>query len=289
MKQIPSPITLSELQNWMRWVITDPRGVHDALINPRPVTLEYPERYLAPEPSAYSSISMNADLSVETRLSVYAEAYFSRLLESLEVDFKRLRLVMGELEFQILISEYLKAHPSKSFNIGEVGRHLPEFLKTKHPESCFIEIADFEFRLIESFYSVDVPLLSPKAFESLSEDDWANLKLEIDPSVEVLTSFWPLDEFWGLENETPESMFTKTKSERHFLLWRKLYQVQFREITQLEAEALRLLKDGISLSQALEHIEEKFSKLGRPDTLSEQVMSCFGRWMSDAVISNFIT
>jgi hypothetical protein len=287
-RQSRSAIPLRDLQTWMRWAITDPRGVSDALADPNPEVVEYSKRYQSPAVSAYAFIATSGDLSVESRLSVYAEAYFSRLLEALEADFKRLRFAMTELDFQLLISEYLKAHPSTTFNISEVGRHLPEFVKAKHPDSCLPEIAVLEIKAIETFYSADAPPLNLDVLNSLSDEGWANLKLETDPSVQLLTSFWPLEEFWNLEEEKDQSAFEKGKTERCFLLWRKHFHVEFKEITRLELEALGLIKNGSSLSATLDAIGERFIDLAEPEALSEQVMSFFSRWISDGIISKLV-
>jgi hypothetical protein len=288
MNTIPSTLTLNELQLWMRWVITDPRGVPQALSDPNPKIQNYHERYQAPKPSGHHFISTTAETSIETRLSIYAEAYFSRLLESLGSDFSRLRHLMGDLDFQLLISEYLKAYPSKNFNVGEVGLNLPEFLNRKNSDPCLIELAAFETQLIKTFYSIDKPGLNPQAFDSLSDDEWTILKLEIDPSVKILNSFWPLIDFWNLIDQSPVSKFRKMNTETPFLIWRKNYQVQFRQITPLEGEALSQLQAGLSLSDTLEIVAQKFSTMATPDELSAQVMQCFSRWLTDGVISNLI-
>lgn len=285
MKHVSTSLSLSQLQKWMRWVITDPRGVESALLDPNPTGL--PERYQSPQASGYSLVSKSLDHSVENRLSVYAEGYFFRLLESLETDFKRLRLLMGELEFQLLISEYLKVYPSTNFNIGEVGLQLPQFFKLNNDNECWCEAAEFDLKILQVFYTVDGPTLDPKSFETLSEEDWENLRLEIDLSVKLLTSCWPLEKFWGLD--FPSAPFQKAENQKNYLLWRKHYRVEFKEMTALEAAALNQLMAGKSLSQTIENLDETFSQLSMPEHLSQQVMEFFGRWISDGIISSLIT
>src|SRR3989338_8721344 len=82
MKQKNASPNLRELQEWLRWAITDPRGAAGALEDPHPA--DRGDRYQAPPVDVLEMLESTEDASVEERVSVYAEAYFSRIVESLE-------------------------------------------------------------------------------------------------------------------------------------------------------------------------------------------------------------
>src|SRR5256885_1197254 len=72
-------------------------------------------------------------------LAIYRHAYRSRLIEALEADFPAVRGVLGAEEFASLISSYVMACPSREFNIGAVGRFLPDWLKSREtPEIPYL-------------------------------------------------------------------------------------------------------------------------------------------------------
>src|SRR5579864_9297536 len=79
--------SLAELQRWMRWIITEPRGIQEALSNPWTLDPALAGRYKEPE-RQLEVIEEAAPLSRHDRLDVYANAYFYRLLESLASDYK---------------------------------------------------------------------------------------------------------------------------------------------------------------------------------------------------------
>src|SRR4051812_7986124 len=89
------PPSLAELQAWMRWVITDPRGAERALAGaePGPGFEVYPGRYQAPRPDCRQAVLCGRGLDV------YAEAYFARLAESLGQDFPAVKRVLGDEAF----------------------------------------------------------------------------------------------------------------------------------------------------------------------------------------------
>jgi hypothetical protein len=278
-------ISLRDLQSWMRWIITDPRGVSDALANPKPSIESYAERYRSPEPSALATISSSAQLPADARLSIYAEAYFLRILEALETDFKRLRLVMGEEDFQQVVAEYLKAYPSTTFNIGEVGRKLPQFLSENDFDPVFKAVAEFELNILETFYAESRASVEAHAFAELTDEQWEHLVIELNPSAKILTSNWSLNDFWNLETEKSTSDFKTSKQDMSFLIWQNNFQVRFIEISQTEADALKLIQSGMGFSTALDNVVEDPSRTQSKDEISQEVMAAFSRWIQNGLIS----
>ena len=99
--------SLAELQRWMKWIVTEPRGVDQALADQLgdPDTLQHFIKNQTPQTTA-------------DRLSIYAEAYFLRILESAKNDFPITFSILGDLNFQKMIADYLKVYPSRTSNIG---------------------------------------------------------------------------------------------------------------------------------------------------------------------------
>ena len=160
--------SLDELQHWMRWILTDPRGVDEALDNPRPSDEELPEgvshpsawisRFTEPQPRCLGEISDVPALSPRARLGIYAEGYFARLRDCLAGDFPALAARLGQETFQILIAEYLVEHPSRYATVAEVGRALPGFVSShrfcqQYPFA--LDLTTLEWAVTEAFLATD--------------------------------------------------------------------------------------------------------------------------------------
>ena len=76
---------LAHLQSWLRWVITHPNGVRPALQN---------ANGQEPQPRALEAIVEAPPLDRLSRLDIYAEGYFARLVEVLTSDFETLHRVL---------------------------------------------------------------------------------------------------------------------------------------------------------------------------------------------------
>ncbi len=82
------------------------------------------------EPGAAERLGVKnvAGIDPATRLSVYQDAYWIRLIASLEEDFDGVRDMLGEHGFEGAARAYLTAYPSRSAGLMDLGLNLPKFL-----------------------------------------------------------------------------------------------------------------------------------------------------------------
>jgi hypothetical protein len=266
--------SLAELQNWMRWVITDPRGVDSALHSSLPAPVTHTHRYLAPLPDCRAWISDDPPLSLTKRLDIYAEAYFARILEVLGQDFSSVAQQMGEQAFSKIVAEYLKAHPSKTTNIGEIGASFPAFLSA-HELTCELpwlsELAWVEWRVSQSFYADDWPTMDVKSLATVHPEAWPGARFTLDPSAYLLRTFWNADELWLKPDATVR------QEERLLLIQRGSGNVT---VTNLEPPQFQVL-EFMQLDLTLEEICEK---LADTDRAMPPLMEWFGRWITSGLI-----
>jgi hypothetical protein len=284
------PLSLRELQLWMKWIITDPRGVQGALSDPFPTGVFPLGRYTSPAKSALRLISETPQFDQTARLDIYAEAYFSRILDSMKADFPITLRVLGELSFQKLLSDYLKVFPSRTFNIGEVGRNFSKFAGTYEDlfKLPFLEsLVDLEWLAIESFYAIDTQPLDSSRLTRLTEKDWSFASFKLAPSCHLLSSVWSLDHFWELRNEASpleSSIFERLSLNQGFLLGRENNSVFLEPISPAEFLILKTLRSGVGLADTLELVQESF-----PDRdFSSQLMTWFNDWVRRGVICDLV-
>src|SRR3569623_1311950 len=80
------------------------------------------------EQVAASFVAPNSRLSAFERLEIYNRQYWFRVLGALAEDFPALRSVIGARAFEAMSIAYLTDHPSRSFTLRNLGRHLSDWL-----------------------------------------------------------------------------------------------------------------------------------------------------------------
>ncbi len=120
---------LASVQRWMQAVLTHPDSIGAALREESahaalPLTADDVEQLIAP----------STRLTGGQRLAVYYRSYFARLLECLEGQFKVLRHALGDELFRDFALEYLRAYPSRSYTLGELGAYFAAFLAETRPD-----------------------------------------------------------------------------------------------------------------------------------------------------------
>lgn len=261
--------TLRELQSWLRWVVTDPRGAGPALADPC--------SDFEPKPRCLSFVSAGGAWNAEARLRIYAEAYFSRLAEALGGTYTAVQAALGEAAFLKLAADFLKVHPSDSYNVDEVGRQLPDFIAT-HPFGreypWLSQLAALEWCVAEAFYEEDVPGLDLSALRSVESDDWARARFGLDPAVKLLSADFAVDELWR------QSELESPRSESVWLLVNRDAdgQVEVTRLARAQFEALQAMRDGACLAEICEQ-----AGMGVGDA-TPAVMQWFSEWVSRGVI-----
>jgi hypothetical protein len=99
-------------------------------------------------------------------LELYHRQYWFRLIDSLAEDFPALRRLLGDAVFWEIIEACLLAHPSTSYTLRHLGKHMPEFLGKYPLEETLrqraADVAAIEWALMESFEAADAPAPTPE-------------------------------------------------------------------------------------------------------------------------------
>ncbi|MGZ5280551.1 MAG: HvfC/BufC family peptide modification chaperone [Pseudobdellovibrionaceae bacterium] len=268
-----TPPSLRELQSWMKWVIADPRGVKIALDSSSPEE---------PQPRALPWIQQCSAKSALQRLDVYAEAYFLRILDALREDFPRTVSILGESFFKNLIATYLKEHPSKTYNINEVGEHLPVFASQLAfcDEFPFLpSLMELEWQINRQTWLPSPPSQTRVSLEALGNANLEALFIVLNPSLQILMSSWPLDEMW-----TPltEKNFLPLGSETDFILFRNSLGPQIQRLSKPQIVVLNLILEKNAFADIVEIYQETF-----PNNDVRDIITWFQNWAQHQVICDF--
>lgn len=276
----PAP-RLREVQRWMRWALTDPRGVAAALADPRPEHAVPAGRYRAPVLGGENWIEAPADRVA--RLDVYAEGYFIRIADALAEDFPALRRAVGPANFLKLCADYLKHRPSRSWTLGEAGREFPEFIAA-HPIAAdarwLTDLARLEWAAVLAFHSSDEPALRADELQSVPEDRWAAARFGLDPSVQLLECGWPVQELWeAREGEAFQDAVNALKSEpTPLVVYRTGGGAAVRRLDPPAFALLSAMAGGASLGELCARADGQFAA-AEPGSAEARLMAWFGAWM----------
>lgn len=277
---------LAETQALLKSLITDPRGVAAAM-----------------QAQGISELPIKSGGSLDpiARANIYNQMYYLRLLETLRNDFDCIEYFVGTTAFEQLAADYLEAHPPSHYSLRYVGRHMMTFLERYQPLQQYgflTELATFEWAIISSFDAPEHSTLTMEHVQQLPPETWAELSLQLSPSVQILSCHWPIDtirETWKTQAtkedgstefissnasltsgkpELPAQTRTHAMDICTLITWRPELDVQYRRLTTNEASLLPQLQHGISFGTLCE-------QCGTP----EQAAGLLKRWIEDGLLT----
>ncbi|MBS2025637.1 MAG: DUF692 family protein, partial [Deltaproteobacteria bacterium] len=266
----PHAPPLAHLERWLRWSFTDPRGVAGALANE-----PGPTRAQEPEPRALHAIAEGPPASREERLSVYAEAYFVRLVEALSSDFPAVKRAVGAAEFHSLVAHYLMRHQSRSPSLANLGEQFPAFLAQHEPAQRWPFLPDLA-RLEVAVLRGLLTDRSPRTLPAPGEDaDWASARLTLDQTATLLRCAWPVLTLWRERHLETTPMLPTKKRSSHLLVHRDDVWVRVRALSQTQHALLSSLHQGESLEDACAPLAE---------TSRAPIGTWFAPWIAAGII-----
>ncbi len=247
------------------------------------------------EQVAGSFIAPNSRLTAFERLEIYNRQYWFRVLGALGEDFPVLRSVVGARAFERLSIEYLKAHPSRSFTLRNLGSKLPDWL-TAHPEfagrrhQLALDVARIEWAFLEAFDNAErVPL----TLDQVATID-AGSRLALQPHLRLVALNYPADdlalslhdrekkqigEAGVMPEEAPEAP-ARLPNLRRRATWLAIHRVDnavyYRRLVREEFLTLASISKGLSLADSL---MEGFADSRLPEVRrAKRVREWFSNW-----------
>ncbi|MDJ0929398.1 MAG: DNA-binding domain-containing protein [Gammaproteobacteria bacterium] len=249
---------------------------------------EFQQHLMAGDSTVVKRIVGDARAPAQERLDVYYQAYRLRLIEVLENDFAGLKALLGD-DFAVMVNGYLHAHPSQHPSVRWFGRRLQEFLATVAPWCERFELAEmaaFEWAWGQAFDAADAAVREPDALARISPDAWADLQLELHPSLRFLQLRTNVPMIFGAvaRDESMPDLVTETEPV-DWLVWRRDLVVRWRSLTVDEAWALQAIADGASFAQLCEGLCDWHDVADVPI----RAASFLRGWLTDGLITRIST
>lgn len=229
-----------------------------------------------------SMIRGDERLSAFERITIYADAYFYRLLDCLKDDFPATLAVVGQPVFEDLVRSYLTEYPPTEPSIFFAGRNLADFLALHHLSDRWpflAELARLERTLIEVFHDPDAPALSASQVHKIAPADWPTLSLRTHPALRMMDCEWRVnDVLRAVENGTewrePEP------GPVILLVWRQGTQIYYRELELPERAALEVASKGADFATVC----EAFALRLDGDDPTAAITGLLTRWLADGLL-----
>lgn len=242
---------------------------------------------------AATLIKPNDRLTSFSRLEIYNQQYWWRLLGCLREDFRGLRAVLGEDAFEQLAVSYLDSHPSRSWTLRNLGSRLLEFIVVNpeltgrcHALAC--DVSRVEWARVVAFDDPAWPLVDAAKLGTTKQP------ITIQPYIQLLELHHPVDKLMvklkkheqqTASNSAPR--FTGRAPRRlsvapgkrtiHLAVHRVGYSLYYKRLDLEAARLLQLLRDNTPLDEACILAFENSTR--PPVRWPDLIQEWFTKWM----------
>src|SRR5262249_3751590 len=141
------------------------------------------------------------------RLQIHRNNFRLSLTEALKANFPVVCRVVDERFFAYAADRFITAHPPTSPCLSEYGAALPEFLEQFEPAQSVPYVPDLarlEWAILESSRAEDRLPVDVAALHQVDIPQCPTLVLELDPSIRLLRSVWPIATIWAVHQSEDE-------------------------------------------------------------------------------------
>lgn len=229
-------------------------------------------------------IISQGNISNQTRLNIYKNAYQVRLKEVIDNDHQMLGMYLGDALFEQMATEYVQGYPSNYTSLRYYADRLPQFLATHSPfdqHPIIAELAKFERLLLVAFDAADATLFNQETLQGISHQQWPALVFHLHPSVQLLHLNWSAVETWqALKREsTPQPAINKQSC---WLLWRNSERLtEFRSLSEQESALMQMIGSGESFSALCDFLLISLSA----DEVNKLVSDYLTSWLEQGLFS----
>lgn len=225
----------------------------------------------------------NNGIDVSHRLDVYRNAYYIRLQEALANDFPALLAYTGEAAFGREMAGYLKACPSTSPSLRQLGERLPRYLLSRNkPQSA--DLARVEWAVLKAFDAADADALTVDDMQHIPPDIWQHLRFELHPSVSLLEVSRHAFEVWATHRQKRPLPGGQTRETVLLLAWRSPGGPTVKPLSIECHTLLGALSDRQSFAQAC----ERFLAFISPDDIAQTAAVCLLELLRSGCLSKTV-
>ena len=143
-------------------------------------------------------------LSPEARLQIYGHHVLTTLTVALESTYPVVCRLVDRRFFAYAADSYIRANPPSGPCLFEYGESFAGFLAdfpACRAQRYLPDVARLEWALNVAAHADDAHAVDPSRLTDVAADDMPRLTFQLDPSVSLLASAWPVDRIWRLNQD----------------------------------------------------------------------------------------
>jgi hypothetical protein len=228
-----------------------------------------------------SQIVDDKKVGVKKRLGIYYDAYRLRIIEALANAYPNLKALLGDDLFDKTARLYINKYPSTYRNMRWVGDQMQAHLQKtlpKHPLAA--EMAVFEWGLSLAFDAEDAPILSLQDLATIPPENWADLRFQFHPSMQLFRFKWNVLRVWQALNIGKKAPKTAQINEP-CLVWRKDFNSHYRSLDLAEYVAIQFVIAGASFGELCEKLQESATE----EAATMQAAQYLAGWLNEGLMT----
>lgn len=271
--------TLQQLQQWLQAVITEPNGVRPGIDAARGQLGDSPQ-------DIESIVPSSSRLDAVSKIEIYGNAYFARLIECLGEEYPAVKAALEEDSFNAFAFSYLQQYPSRSYTLGDLGRQFPAFLEETKPDDAgdlgwadfLIDLARLEWHYAEIFNgpgTEKLTSLKPHDLQQLTPEEFSAARLIPAPCLRLDAFRFPVHEYATAVRKKQQPPSFPAHQPTWLVMTRRNYVV--RRIAVSHAEYAVLYEFWTSPDQPVGEILDRASATWA-EPMQTSLQNWFERW-----------
>ena len=240
-------VPLDRLQRWLQAVVVHPGSTGEAVAAPA-------ARALVPRRRVGDVILPSATLRPEERLAVKHDMYVLRMEEALESDYPALKHFLGDQGFRALVTGYVQAHPSRSYSLNFLGRHLPDYVRKvpglRRRAFCH-DLARLEQAVAEVFDAPEERAVAAGEIAAVPAGAWERVRLRPVAAFRLLAFAHPVNAYLQSVRDEDHAHPSPRRQAAWVAVYRRRYTVWRQDLTRAGYGLLRDLATGKRLGSAV--------------------------------------
>jgi hypothetical protein len=275
-------VPLDRLQRWLQEVVVHP-GSADEAVGAKAA------RALVPRPRVGDVILPSPTLRPEERLAIYHDMYLLRMEEALESDYPALKHLLGDDGFSELVKGYVQAHPSRSYSLNFLGRHLPDYVREApgvRRRGFAHDLARLEQAVAEVFDAPEEPALRAEEIAAVPEAAWEGARLAPVAAFRLLGFAYPVNAYLQSVRDEEHAHPPRARRATWAAVYRRQYTVYRQDLTRAGYHLLGQVAAGEPLGKAVAAALSS-SRGTRPGT--QELFDWFREWVGAGMFSGVKT
>lgn len=220
------------------------------------------------------------------RIEIYSRMYFLRLRDALREDYPAVAHALGPRRFDDVVRSYLRAHPSRFYNLNRLGHRLPGFLARRRSlphRPLLADLARLEWAITEVFDAPRSATANASGWTGLDPERWARARFRPIPALRLLELRYPVHAYARAVREGKRPRIPRPRR-AWVVVYRKDDVVWRMPIERAAFETLSALARGRTLRAAL----LAAARRGRFRASERKVASWFRTWVAEKFFEEIV-